>query len=293
MLFNPEFLACPTCNPKMENHWSSYGRGGFKLVSNGVFACVHGHQFTLYDSVSRLMHGGVFGIIQAFAHHHWSTSLSFTPGEFIQLPLPTLTNFRPFVASAAPAYAHAHTQQTFLTDTHVGISTSTIKSSNETKFDGQPQLMVTVWFYSTTEDGGWNELLYESLSDYLHHRYHLAIFKLASSAEVWADALFEKYLINNGKLANKVTEGILREQRSSWRVKFNRIRDLASVFLDKDPQERFAKSREPFDTFVRTPRNDFAHRGSLVTRKHEDATDAYVAALDVLWTMDHLANKIQ
>jgi hypothetical protein len=148
--------------------------------------------------------------------------------------------------------------------------------------------MIAVWFYKANPSQNWMEVFYESLSDYLHHRYQLAIFKLASSAELWADGLFERYLKSNAKLDEKVVGRIMREQRSAWGTKFDRAKDLVSIFLDEADQKRFANSKEPFRKFVREPRNDFAHRGTSSSLKHEDAGEAYKAAFDVLWTMDQL-----
>lgn len=286
-LFAPEFLICPICNPDPGQR-TGYEVRSFRDLGGrryrGTITTRCEHEFSLYESVRQSIRGGLFGVVGAFAHDQWHSVSPITPGDFINISLPTIADHQPF-AALATSYAVPFQSNITITESN-SVAIATTRMRVDAKFDGEPSLGLVVYFRRNLGDEAWATLLYESINDYLHRRHWLSIFKLATSIEIFADRLYERYLVERANVDQNVAATILRGARS-WNDRFRRMADVIKIILPAQAIDRYRSSSRLFTRDVREPRNEFAH-GIGSGWAYEEASRAYVAAFDVLWTFDEL-----
>ena len=150
---------------------------------------------------------------------------------------------------------------------------------------------ITVWAYSYDSlfAPGWKRLLYDGLHDFAERRNLLAIFKLATSVELYADLVFEKYLIKKSispRLSNR-----LRGSARTWPARAARVADLALSLLTDQEAKQYEVARPGYKKLVREPRNLFAH-GHTEEVTEEATSNAYGAAFDILWTINKIEKAV-
>lgn len=290
-LFAPPFLNCPLCHP--DPQWPVYYEtSAFSYLGNRAYAGSRrshcSHEFSLYSALRVMTRGGQLGLVNAFSHKQWESSVPIAPGEIADIRIPVVPELKPFLA-----FGTAFGGQPFKADITIiadnrGIATTAPVPAEPTN-DEAPRLGVTVHYHDSSEETAWSSLLYESIIDYVQKRHWLAIVKLAASLEVFADCLYDKYLRDKGRVLPDIAMRLVDE--ASWETRFHRIEDLVVQLLPLEAQARYAASLVIFRLSVLKPRQELL-RGAVQGWAYEEASRAFEAAFDLLWTFDELNQLI-
>jgi len=291
-LFAPTQLSCPLCHP--DPQWPVYYEtSAFSYTGDRAYQGSRrshcNHEFSLYSALRVMTRGGQLGLVNAFSHKQWQSAVPIVPGQSIDIRIPVVPQLKPFLAFGAANGGEAFTAElTIIADNHaVALTTA---AQGERVSDEAPRLVVTVHYHDSTAPSAWSSLLYESLADYAHKRHSLAIVKLAASIEIFADCLYDKYLRDKARALPDVAARIL-EDAASWEARFRRIEDIVALLLPLEAQARYVAAAPMFRQSVRKPRLEFL-RGAVEAWAHDEASRAFEAAFDVLWTFDELSQLV-
>lgn len=292
-IFDPPFLGCPTCNPDPQRR-SGYRTSAHTLIEEGLFrgyGC--GHEFSLYQALRRECEGGVFGIINAFSHWQWGEEQSITVGRIHNFSLPIPEDIQPFAAFLTPATPDGGSSIPFfpkilvLGPTELAVTTSAVASTPAENLGGEMNLMIGVYGCRNKDASGWQSLLYESLTDFSEQRYALAIFKLATSAELLCDRVFELYMTGKG-IPDHLTERI---SGRNWDARIGRVFEISEGYLSDDEVADLKDANGPFKSAVRERRNAYAH-DAPEPLEHQEAANAFAAAFPLFWHLDHVKDRV-
>lgn len=288
-IFDPVFLGCPVCNSGKQSS-SGYRTSAHTLIQKDLYRgydCQH--EFTLYEALKQECKVGVFGILNVFAHWQWSNEETITVGRIHNFTLPIPENIQPFSAFLTPSVPDGAEAIPFfpkvlvLGPTELAITTSAVANTPTKNIGGEMNLMIGIYGCRNKDASGWQTLLYESLTDFSEQRYALAIFKLATSAELLCDRVFELYMEKKG-----VTEGLTKRLLGAgryWDARFSRTLEVCGDYLSADEMTELGSLRGPFQLAVRNFRNSFAHDTSEPP-KHKDVVRAFEAAFPLFWHLD-------
>jgi hypothetical protein len=287
-LFAPPLLSCPLCHP--DPQWPVYYETtAFSYTGNRAYEGTRrshcSHEFSLYSALRVMTRGGQLGIVNAFSHKQWQSAVPIVPGQSIDIRIPVVDGLKPFVAFGAANGGEAFSAEIIIIADNRAVAL-TSAAAGERVSDEAPRLALTVHYRDSSEETAWSALLYESLADYAHKRHWRAIVKLAASIEIFADRLYDKYLRDKGRVVPDVAARIL-EDGSSWEMRFRRIEDIAALLLPLEAQARYVAAAPLFRQSVRKPRLDCV-RGTAEGWAYDEASRAFEAAFDVLWTFDEL-----
>lgn len=289
-IFRPSYLGCPVCNTDRQRHTAFAVSAHQQLADGKLKGHCCGHEFTLFEALRAGCHE-TFGILATFSHWQWSKKATINVGRLSKIPVPTPATIKLFAAFLTP-----YGSQLFylphvldLNGPELLISTTATTSTPPEMLGKEMCLTVSVYGYNPSESRGWVRLLYESLTDYSEHRYAMAVFKLATSVEIACDRTLEIYL--GDKLVQPSLIQHLLNSSRNWHARMNRVRDLASFFLQHDELEAFQEAATKFLETVRKYRNAFAHDDPDVL-DHDQASDAFEICFPLFWGIERIIEKI-
>jgi len=287
-LFAPPFLSCPRCHPDPQRPVYCE-TNAFSYLGNRAYAGSRrshcNHEFSLYSALRVTTRGHQLGLVNAFSHRRWESALPVVPGEIADIRIPVMPELKPFLAFATALGGQPFDAQIAIVAEDRAIA-MTAPLPAEPVNNEPPRLGITVHYHDSAAEIAWSSFLYESIADYVAKRHWLAIVKLAASIEIFADCLYDKYLRDKARVAPEVAMRIV-EDGSSWEARFRRIEDLVTQLLPLEAHARYASSHVFFRQSVRKPRQEFL-RGAVEGWAYEEASRAFEAAFDVLWTFDEL-----
>lgn len=294
-LFQPKFLGCPRCNSKLdENSSSASSFWSFQEVSADVFACPKCKaKFSLLEGL-KCQSKSIFGIINVYAHDSAIKQIEVTVGKIGTVNFDLIEDHSPIAEFYSQKASGVGKTIGSIFDTLGWNENELIFTSSATTNASKDQLgeplTVNVSVYTVKGAGspGWQRLLYESLTDLSRQRNGLAVFKLATSAEILCDRLFERYLTT--KSVPKSVQETVSGRIFFWPDRVKRTQSLIETVIDTNTSKLFGKAAESFK-YVRNQRNKFAHDDPNPI-KTEQAELSFRKSIDLFWYLDKLRAAI-
>lgn len=266
----------------------------FQEIEPGYFESKkHNFSISLYDSLKDSVNFSLDHVLSSFSHWCWTTIMPVTIGNTVRIETPLPPDHSIFATPLPAAVMGSSKGQhffphLFLVETNIILIGSTShETPTENPIGSQMEMIITVYAYNSRENPGWKRILYDSLSDLSLHRWDVAIFKLATAIELFADAIFDGYLVSK-TVPDHLRKRIVRSARN-WDSKLERVLDVLAAMDGSATSDKITGIvKSQFAKKVRSPRNDFAH-GDPEYIGPDEAHDAFKAAFDLIWTFDHLA----